>query len=160
MKFAKPLIFILFLISICLLVMNVGFAKDNITFEEHDFDSYFKMKIPKGIIFEKKEGIPSKNINRTINYKNETKNINIVYTESIGAKEDLLKYYEEIAENDKNISLNTTNNTTLIHFNGENIIGETNYHDLAIIGNNDRYILMQCDNESIMKSMANSVKFK
>ena len=158
MKFFKS--FILIVILATLLFISIGFAKENITLEEHDFDSYFKMKVPKGISFEKIEGKPSKNINLTINYKNDTKEINIVYTQSTGVKDKLLKHYKELAKNNTNIKLNTKNNTTLIHFNGENIIGETNYHDIAIIGDNDKYILMQCNNETLMKSMAESIKFK
>ena len=160
MKFIKSFIFITLLILGCILVTNAGFASANITLEEHDFDSHFKMDVPKGISFEKHEGIPSKNINLTINYKNDSKQINIVYTVSPGAKDNLLKYYEDFAKNNKNITINTTNNTTLIHFNGENIIGEENYHNLAIIGDDEKYILMQCDNETLMKSMAESIKFK
>ena len=145
---------------VTLLFISIGFAKDNNTLEEHDFDSYFKMKVPKGISFEKIEGKPSKNINLTINYKNDTENINIVYTQSTGAKDRLLEHYKELTKNNTNIKLNTKNNTTIIHFNGENIIGETNYHDLAIVGDNDKYILIQCNNETLMKSMVESIKFK
>lgn len=160
MKFIKCLIPIALFTLAILLSANVGFANNNTTLEEHDFDSYFKMNVPKGVSFEKIEGIPSKNINLTINYKNDTKNINIVYTVATGAKENLLKYYEEITKNNKDIKFNTTNNTTIIHFNGENIIGETNYHDMAIVGDNEKYIIMQCDNETLMKSMAESIKFE
>ena len=118
------------------------------------------MNVPKGMSFEKQEGIPSKNINLTVNYRNDTEKVNIVYTQSIGAKDNLLKYYEEFAKNDTTITLNTTNNTTVIHFSGENIIGETPYHDMAIAGDNEKYILMQCDNETLMKSMAESIRFE
>ena len=158
MKFFKS--FILIIVFSALLFTGIGFADDNHALEEHDFDSYFKMNIPKGISFEKIEGSPSKNINLTINYRNDTENINIVYTQSAGAKDALLRTYEESAKTNTNISLNTTNNTTLIHFNGENPIGETNYHDMAIVGDNEKYILIQCNNESLMKSMAESIKFK
>jgi len=150
----------LFLALVCLLIINVGFAENNLTLEEHDFDSYFKMNVPKGMSFEKQEGIPSKNINLTVNYRNDSAKINIVYTQSTGAKADLLKYYEDMAKNNTAVKVNTTNNTTIIHFTGENIIGETNYHDMAIAGDNNRYILMQCDNETLMKSMAGSIKFE
>ncbi len=159
MKFLRNFMIMLLLALVTILIMNAGFANDNLDLEEHDFDSYFKMKVPKGISFEKKEGIPNSSINLTINYRNDTEKINIVYTESQGTKNNLLKYYEEMAKNDTNITLNTTNNTTIIHFTGENVIGETNYHDMAIIGDNDRYILMQCDNEKLMKSMAKSIEF-
>ena len=158
MKSFKSFIFIIILSTF--LFTSIGFANDNPALEEHDFDSYFKMNVPKGISFEKIEGSPSKNINLTINYRNDTENINIVYTQSAGAKDALLKTYEESAKTNTNMSLNTTNNTTLIHFNGENPIGETNYHDMAISGDNDKYILIQCNNESLMKSMAESIKFK
>ncbi len=158
MKFHKSFIFII--IFAALLSVSVGFAKDNITLEEHDFDSYFKMNVPKGISFEKQDGIPSKNINLSVNYRNDSQKINIVYAQSIGAKDNLLKYYEGFAKNDSDIKINTTNNTTIIHFNGENIIGETPYHDMAIAGDNEKYVLMQCDNETLMKSMAESIKFK
>lgn len=159
MKSSKSLTMILILTLAVLLFAGTSFAANNTSLEEHDFDSYFKMNVPKGTSFEKLEGIASKNINLTINYKNETQKINIVYTVSKDAKDNLLKYYEEFAKNDKNITFNTTNNTTIIHFKGENIIGETNYHDMAIIGDNEKYILMQCDNETLMKSMAESIRF-
>lgn len=160
MKLFKSIILTVILTLTILLFASAGFAGTNTSLEEHDFDSYFKMEVPKGISFEKHEGNPSKNINFTINYKNDTQNINIVYTISTGAKDELLKYYEDFAKNDKNITLNTTNNTTVIHFSGDNIIGEANYHDLTISGDNERYLLIQCDNETLMKSMASSIKFK
>lgn len=159
MKFGKVLILIVLLALVGLLVTNTGFANNNAPLEQHDFDSYFKMNVPKGISFEKTNSSPSKNINLTVNYKNYTEKINIVYAESIGSKDKLLKYYEDFAKNDKNITLNTTNNTTVIHFKGDNLIGEDNYHDMAISGDNTRYILIQCDNETLMKSMAESIKF-
>ena len=160
MKFIKSSILILILIIAGALAASTGFASTNMTLEEHDFDSFFKMKVPKGISFEKHEGLPSKNINMTVNYKNSTQKINIVYTVSTGAKDNLLKYYDEFAKNDENITLNTTNNTTLIHFKNDNFIGEENLHDMAIIGDDSKYILMQCDNETLMKSMAESITFK
>ena len=159
MNLTKSFIVILILAFITLMITGAGFASNNTSLEKYDFDSYFTMDIPKGISFEKKEGMPSKNINLTVNYKEKNGTINIIYTEAVGAKEDLLKYYEDFAKNDPNITLNTTNNTTVIHFKGNNIIGETNYHDLAISGDDDRYLLMQCDNESLMKSMAKSIRF-
>ncbi len=160
MNLTKKFILILVLAFVTLLITGAGFASNTANLEKHDFDSYFTMDIPKGISFEKKEGTPSKNVNLTVNYKEKNETINIIYTESFGAKNDLLKYYEDFAKNDPNITLNTTNNTTIIHFKGDNIIGETNYHDLAISGDDNRYLLMQCDNESLMKSMANSIRFK
>lgn len=159
MKFNKGLILILLLALAALLVTGAGFAANNTALEQHDFDSYFTMKVPKGISFEKKEGTPSKNINISVNYKNYTEKINIIYAESAGAKDDLLKYYTDMAENDENLTQKTINNTTIFHFKGNNIIGEENYHDMAISGDDTRYILMQCDNENLMKSMAESVKF-
>lgn len=160
MKFIKSFLLILILALVGLFLVNVGFAAANITLEEHDFDGYFKMNVPKGVTFEKDEGTPSKTINLLLNYRNDSAKINIVYTQSAGAKADLLKYYEDFAKNDKSITLNTTNNTTVVHFNADNIIGETNYHDMAIVGDDEKYILMQCDNETLMKSMAQSIKFQ
>ena len=159
MKLTNRLSLIMLIALAALLVMSVGFAANNTTFEKHDFDSHFTMNIPKGVSFEKNEGTPSGNINLTVNYKNYTQKINIIYVESMGAKDDLLRYYNELAKSDENVSLKSYNNTTVLHFKGDNIIGEENYHDMAISGNNDRYILMQCDNESLMKTMAESIRF-
>lgn len=159
MKFFKVLSLTIVLALTIILFAGTCFAGNNTTLEEHDFDSYFKMNVPKGMTFEKIDGIPSKNINLTVNYRNDTEQINIVYAVSQGAKEELVTYYEDFSKNDPNITLNTTNNTTVIHFGGDNIIGETNYHDMAIAGDNDRYVLMQCDNETLMKSMAWSIRF-
>lgn len=159
MKINKNLLLIAVLALAVLLVAGTGFASDNATIEQKDFDSYFKMKVPKGITFEKKEGTPTNNINISVNYKNYTEKINIIYAESSDAKDNLLKYYEDMAKNDENITLKSYNNTTVIHFKGNNIIGEDNYHDMAISGDNTRYILLQCDNETLMKTMAESIKF-
>lgn len=159
MKFTKCLILISLFALAALLVAGAGFAANNTSLEQHDFDSYFKMDVPKGISFEKTNSTPSKNINVTLNYRNSTEKINILYVESEGTKDNLLKYYEDFAKNDKNITINTSNNTTIIHFKGENIIGEDNYHDMAISGDNTKYVLMQCDNETLMKSMAGSIRF-
>lgn len=158
MKFNKSLILLAVLALAALLVAGTGYAVDNATLEEKDFDSHFKMKVPKGITFEKKEGSPSNNTNTSVNYKNYTEKINIIYSES-GAKDNLLKYYEDTAKNDKNITIKSYNNTTVIHFKGNNIIGEENYHDLAISGDSTKYLLIQCDNETLMKTMAESIKF-
>ena len=158
MKFNRSLILIAVLALAVLLIAGTGFASDNATIEQKDFDSYFKMKVPKGIAFEKKEGSSGNNTNISVNYKNYTAKINIIYAKS-GAKDNLLKYYEDMAKNDKNITLKSYNNTTIIHFKGNNIIGEDNYHDMAISGDNTRYILLQCDNETLMKTMAESIKF-
>lgn len=160
MNLTKSFILILILAFVTLMITGAGFANNNTNLEKHDFDSYFTMDIPKGISFEKKEGIPSKDINYTVNYKEKNEKINIIYTESNGAKDNLLTYYEDFAKNDPNITLNTTNNTTVVHFKGNNFIGETNFHDLAISGDDNRYLLIQCDNESLMKSMAQSIRFK
>ena len=102
---------------------------------------------------------PGKNINVTMNYKNYTEKINIIYAQSAGAKDNLLKYYEDLAKNDTNITVKSFNNTTILHFKGDNLIGEDNYHDMAISGDNTKYILLQCDNETLMNSMAGSIKF-
>lgn len=159
MNSTKHFILIMLIALVAILISGAGFASNNMSLEEHDFDSYFKMDVPKGISFEKTEGMPTKNINCTIDYRNSSKNINIVYTEAAGVKEDLMKYYEDFAKNNSNITLNTTNNTTVIHFKGENIIGEDNYHDMAIAGDDYKYVILQCDNESLMNSMAKSLKF-
>ena len=80
MKLFKHFTLLIIILTIFVFV-GAAFANANITLEEQDFDSYFKMNVPKGISFEKTEGIPSKNINITVNYRNDTENINIVYTE-------------------------------------------------------------------------------
>lgn len=159
MKYTKSLILISLFALAALLVTSAGYAGDNASLEQHDFDSYFKMDVPKGISFEKRNTTSGNNSNVTLNYRNYTEKINIIYAESLGSKDDILKYYEDFAKNDENITINTTNNTTLVHFKGNNIIGEYNYHDMAISGDDTRYILMQCDNETLMKSMAGSIKF-
>lgn len=159
MKFNRSLILIALLAVAALLVANSGFANNDTPLEQHDFDSYFKMDVPKGITFEKTNSTPSKNINVTLNYKNDTEKISIIYAESAGAKDGLLKYYENLANNNTNMTLKSFNNTTVIHFKGDNLIGEDNYHDMAISGDNTKYILMLCDNETLMNSMASSIKF-
>lgn len=159
MKFTENLILMFILALTALLVCSAGFAANTTSLEQHDFDSYFKMDVPKGISFEKRNTTSGNNANVTLNYKNSTEKINIVYAESPGTKDNLLKYYEDFAKNDKNMTLNTTNNTTIIHFKGENMIGEDNCHDMAISGDNSKYVLMQCDNETLMKSMAGSIRF-
>ena len=111
------------------------------------------------ISFEKTNNTPDKSINVTMNYKNYTEKINIIYAQSAGAKDNLLKYYEDLAKNDTNITVKSFNNTTILHFKGDNLIGEDNYHDMAISGDNTKYILLQCDNETLMNSMAGSIKF-
>ena len=159
MNFSRSLILVALLAIAALLVANPGFAGNDTSLEQHDFDSYFKMDVPKGISFEKTNNTPSKSINITMNYKNYTQKINIIYAQSAGAKDNLLKYYEDLAKNDTNITIKSFNNTTIIHFKGDNLIGEDNYHDMAISGDNTKYILLQCDNETLMNSMAGSIKF-
>ena len=159
MNFSRSLILVALLAIAALLVANAGFAGNDTSLEQHDFDSYFKMDAPKGISFEKTNNTPSKSINITMNYKNYTQKINIIYAQSAGTKDNLLKYYEDLAKNDTNITIKSFNNTTIIHFKGDNLIGEDNYHDMAISGDNTKYILLQCDNETLMNSMAGSIKF-
>lgn len=159
MNFSRSLILVALLAIAALLVANAGFAGNDTSLEQHDFDSYFKMDVPKGISFEKTNNTPDKSINITMNYKNYTEKINIIYTQSAGAKDNLLKYYEDLAKNDTNITVKSFNNTTILHFKGDNLIGEDNYHDMAISGDNTKYILLQCDNETLMNSMAGSIKF-
>ena len=159
MNFSRSLILIALFAIAALLVANAGFAGNDTSLEQHDFDSYFKMDVPKGISFEKTNNTPGKSVNVTMNYKNYTEKINIIYTQSAGAKDNLLKYYEDLAKNDTNITIKSFNNTTILHFKGDNIIGEDNYHDMAISGDNTSYILIQCDNETLMNSMAGSIKF-
>ena len=158
MKFTENLILMFILAFAAVFVCSAGFAANNTSLEQHDFDSYFKMDVPKGISFEKRNTTSSNNTNVTLNYRNSTEKINIIYAES-PTKDNLLKYYKDYAKNDKNMTLNTTNNTTIIHFKGENLIGEDNYHDMAISGDSSKYVLMHCDNETLMKSMAGSIKF-
>ena len=159
MNFSRSLILIALLAAVTLFVVNAGFAGNDTSLEQHDFDSYFKMDVPKGISFEKTNNTPDKSINVTMNYKNYTEMINIIYAQSAGAKDNLLKYYEDLAKNDTNITVKSFNNTTILHFKGDNLIGEDNYHDMAISGDNTKYILLQCDNETLMNSMAGSIKF-
>ena len=131
MKFSRSLILIAFFAMAALIVAGAGYAGNNTALEQHDFDSYFKMDVPKGISFEKTNSTAGEDINITINYKNYTEKINIIYAES-DAKDDLLKYYEDMAKHDENVTLKSYNNTTVIHFKGNNIIGEDNYHDMSI----------------------------
>ncbi len=159
MKFSRSLILIAFFAMAALIVAGAGYAGNNTALEQHDFDSYFKMDVPKGISFEKTNSTAGDDINITINYKNYTEKINIIYVQSVGTKDNLLKYYEDLDKNDSSMTLKSFNNTTILHFKGDNIIGEDNYHDMAISGDNNRYILMQCDNETLMNSMASSIKF-
>ncbi len=127
--------------------------------EAHAFDSYFTMNIPKNTSFEKTNGTTSGNISLYINYKDQSEKINVIYAEAEGGKEKLKQAYEDMAQNNANVTLKTTNNATILHLNDENIIGENDYHDIAVIGDNEKYVLLQCNNESLMNSMAESLKF-
>ena len=148
-----------YLLVLAIVAMFLVTAVSAIDLQTHDFDGHFKMDVPKGISFEKTNNTPDKSINVTMNYKNYTEKINIIYAQSAGAKDNLLKYYEDLAKNDTNITVKSFNNTTILHFKGDNLIGEDNYHDMAISGDNTKYILLQCDNETLMNSMAGSIKF-
>ena len=64
-----------------------------------------------------------------------------------------------MAKNDSSVSINTTNNITILHFGDENTIGDIEYHDMAIAGDDTQYLLVQCNNQDLMNSMANSIKF-
>ena len=61
--------------------------------------------------------------------------------------------------NDTTANLTTINNTTVVHFSDNRTIGEVNYHDLAIAGDDEKYLLIQCDNETLMNMMVKSIKF-
>ena len=72
----------------------------------------------------------------------------------------LVSYYEDMAKNDKGVNITVVNNTTVIHFSDENTIGEIEYHDMAIAGDDTQYILIQCDDADLMNAMAGSIKLK
>lgn len=87
--------------------------------------------------------------------------INVAYFQTKNnATGELIKYYEDMAKNDSSVSINITNNIAILHFNDENAIGNIEYHDMAIAGDGTQYILVQCDNQNLMNSMASSIKFK
>ena len=159
MKIKKSL-FLLAIVAIAVvLVANAGFASDNSDLKSYDFDSFFKMDVPNDANFEKSEGNTTENITKLVNYIDNDNKINIVYAESVGAKDDLVKYYEEMSQNDPFVEIKTVNNTTVVHFGDENTIGDIQYHDMAIAGDNDRYVMIQCDDEDLINSMATSIKF-
>ncbi len=167
------LIAIIVIIAIIAVIMlNIGLPNntdtltnnDSVTqvsdLKEYDFDSYFAMNIPKTTTFEKTNGTENGEISLYINYKDPSETINVIYAESIGGAEKLIHAYEDMAQDNANITIKKVNNVTIIHLNDDNSIGENDYHDLAVAGDNDRYVLMQCNNESLMSSMAQSLKFK
>lgn len=54
MKFDKHfMLFIGIIATTLILTASVGFASDNADLKEYDFDSYFKMDVPKDVNFEK-----------------------------------------------------------------------------------------------------------
>ena len=130
MKFDRKNILFIGIIAIAmLLTANAGFAIDNNNLKEYDFDS-------------------------------DDKKINVAYFQTKNnAKDELIKYYKDMAKNSSSISINDVNNATVIRFGDENTYGDIEYHDMAIAGNATQYILVQCDNHSLMDSMANSIKF-
>ena len=161
MKFDRKNILFIGIIAIAmLLTANAGFAIDNNNLKEYDFDSYFKMDVPKDINFEITDGNATDNITLSKSYKDDDKKINVAYFQTKNnAKDELIKYYKDMAKNSSSVSINDINNATVIHFGDENTYGDIEYHDMAIAGNATQYILVQCDNHSLMDSMANSIKF-
>ncbi|WP_292608394.1 hypothetical protein [Methanobrevibacter sp. UBA188] len=156
----KNILFIGIIAIAMLLTANAGFAIDNNNLKEYDFDSYFKMNVPKDINFEKTDGNATDNITLSKSYKDNDKKINVAYFQTKNnAKDELIKYYKDMAKNSSSVSINDINNATVIHFGDENTYGDIEYHDMAIAGNATQYILVQCDNHSLMDSMANSIKF-
>ena len=174
MKLNKTIIIVIIVIIaiIAVILANTGLPNNNKTLtnndtvgavsdlEEHDFDTYFTMMIPKNTTFEKINGTENGDISLYINYKDPSENINVIYAESVGGAEKLINAYENMAQDNANITVKNINNVTVLHLNDENIIGENDYHDLAVAGDDARYVLMQCNNESLMNSMATSLKFK
>lgn len=138
---------------------SVGFATGDVELKEYNFDSYFKMDVPKDVEFVKEDGNGTGNISLLKSYKDADKKINVVYCQSKNnAKEELINYYQNMAKNDSYVIINEVNNTTVIHFGDENTIGDIEYHDMAIAGDDTQYILIQCDNQDFMNSMVNSIK--
>lgn len=159
MKIKKTL-FLLAIVAISVvLAASVGFASDNSDLKSYDFDSYFKMDVPSDVNFEKSEGNATENITKLVNYIDNDSEINIVYTESVGAKDDMVKYYEEMSQNDPSVEIKTVNNTTVVHFDDENTIGEIQYNDMAIAGDDGKYVMIQCDDEDLINSMVKSIEF-
>lgn len=149
------------LISItALLIIGASYAENTTEFKKVDFDSLFTIKLPKNITLTKTGEKLSNNTTVLASYGNDDEKINIIYSLSNGTKDRLVKTYEEMSKNDSSTNLTQINNTTVIHFSNERDIGEVNYHDLAIAGDDSKYVLIHCDNESLMKSIAASIKFQ
>ena len=156
----KSMLFIGIIAIAMLLTANVGFASNNSDLKEYNFDSYFKIDVPKDINFEKTDGNATDNITLSKSYKDNDKKINVAFFKTKNnAKDELIKYYNDMAKNDSSVSIKEVNNVTVIRFGDENTYGDIEYHDMAIAGNATQYILVQCDNHSLMDSMANSIKF-
>lgn len=156
----KSMLFIGIIAIAMLLTANVGFASNNSDLKEYNFDSYFKIDVPKDINFEKTDGNATDNITLSKSYKDDDKKINVAYFQTKNnAKDELIKYYNDMAKNDSSVSIKEVNNVTVIHFGNANTYGAIEYHDMAIAGNDKQYLLVQCDNPSLMDSMANSIKF-
>ena len=161
MKFDRNSILCMGIIAIAmLLTVNAGFASDNGDLKESDFDSYFKMDVPKDINFEKTDSNATDNITSSKSYRDDDKKINVVYFQTKNnAKDELIKYYEDMAKNDSSVTIKEVNNATVIHFGNGNSYGDIEYHDMAIAGNDKQYLLVQCDNQSLMRSMVNTINF-
>ena len=161
MKFDKHfMLFIGIIAAALILTAGAGFASDNADLKEYDFDSYFKMDVPKDVNFEKTEANATDNITLSKSYDDDDKKIKLAYFQTKNnAKGELVKYYEDMAKNDSSVSINTTNNITILHFGDENTIGDIEYHDMAIAGDDTQYLLVQCNDQDLMNSMANSIKF-
>ena len=161
MKFDKHfMLFIGIIAAALILTAGAGFASDNADLKEYDFDSYFKMDVPKDVNFEKTEDNATDNITLSKSYDDDDKKIKLAYFQTKNnAKGELVKYYEDMAKNDSSVSINTTNNITILHFGDENTIGDIEYHDMAIAGDDPQYLLVQCNDQDLMNSMANSIKF-
>ena len=161
MKFDRNSILCMGIIAIAmLLTVNAGFASDNGDLKECDFDSYFKMDVPKDINFEKTDSNATDNITLSKSYRDDDKKINVVYFQTKNnAKDELIKYYEDMAKNDSSVTIKEVNNATVIHFGNGNSYGDIEYHDMAIAGNDKQYLLVQCDNQSLMRAMVNTINF-
>ena len=161
MKFDKHfMLFIGIIAAALILTAGARFASDHADLKEYDFDSYFKMDVPKDVNFEKTEANATDNITLSKSYDDDDKKIKLAYFQTKNnAKGELVKYYEDMAKNDSSVSINTTNNITILHFGDENTIGDIEYHDMAIAGDDTQYLLVQCNNQDLMNSMANSIKF-
>lgn len=161
MKFDRNSILSMGIIAIAmLLTVNAGFASDNGDLKECDFDSYFKMDVPKDINFEKIDGNATDNITLSKSYRDDDKKINVVYFQTKNnAKDELIKYYKDMAKKDSSVTIKEVNNATVIHFGNGNSYGDIEYHDMAIAGNDKQYLLVQCDNQSLMRSMVNTINF-